>query len=178
MRGARYDIPDALSALTLPAKLLTERLSVTVAIRRPAHGGVASAGRDSTFPKPVGAAAEVIPRSPSGVTIVCARRGETSGDAEKKSRLYTARREKMTKAIYRSKAENHYYADVFVDPIKLLKISGGGETDGVNDMDSAKECLPDDMGPAPGQVAHVGEVRRGLRDRRDGPRQNNTRRPV
>ena len=96
----RYDTPCALAGLTLAEKLLIARLSVTVAIHRLAHGGVASAGRVATFPKPVGPMAEVLPRLPSDVTIARARRGATSGDAKKQSRMYTARRKKAMGALY------------------------------------------------------------------------------
>ena len=51
-----------------------------------------------------------------------------------------------------------YYADVVFDPIGLSEIVDEAEIHGVKDMGPAKECLPDDMGPAPDQVAPVGEV--------------------
>ena len=90
----RYDIPGVLANLTLAEKLLIARLSVTVTIHHLAHGGVASTGHVTTFPKPVEPMAAVLPRLPSEVTIVRAGRGAASGDAKKQSRLYTVRREK------------------------------------------------------------------------------------
>ena len=61
-------------------------------------------------------------------------------------------------AHYWPKERNPYYDDVFLDPVGLSGIVDGAEIPGVKDMDAAKESLPDDMGPAPEQVAPVGEV--------------------
>ena len=58
---ARFDLPAALADLAPSEKLLIARLSVTVAIHRLAHGGVASTGRVATFPKPVERMAVVSP---------------------------------------------------------------------------------------------------------------------
>ena len=56
------------------------------------------------------------------------------------------------------KEEDTHYADVVFPPIRISDIVGGAEIDGFKNMDPEKDCLPDDMAPAPDQVAPVGEV--------------------
>ena len=56
------------------------------------------------------------------------------------------------------KDRNPYYADVVLDPSRLADIVEGAEIPGVKDMHPAAECLPEDMGPAPDQVAPGAEV--------------------
>ena len=177
--GARYDVADALTALKIGAKILIQRLSVTVTIHHLAHGGVASAGRVATFPKPVGPMEAGLPRLPSDVTIARVRRGAASGDAKKRDRIYTVRRKRGTDAIRWLNGGNPYYADVVFAPSRLAYIVGGAETPGARDMDPGRECLPDDMGPAPDQVVPVGEVSEAAFETGgDAPPRNSTGQPV
>ena len=53
--------------------------------------------------------------------------------------------------------KNPYYSDVALDPARLTGIVDGAEIPGVKDMDASTDRLPEDMGPAPDQVAPVGE---------------------
>ena len=111
-----YDAPVALADLTLAEKLPIARLSVTVTIRRLSHGGVASAGRVSTFSKPVDPMAAVPPKLPADVTIIRAWRGAAASSAKNQNRLYAVRRKKVMDAIRWLKERNPYYADVVLDP--------------------------------------------------------------
>ena len=76
--GKHYDAPEAPKCLTLSEKLLIARLSAAVTIHHLEHGGVASAGRVATFPKPAEPIADVLPRLPSEVTLARVRRGATA----------------------------------------------------------------------------------------------------
>ena len=105
---AHYDVPGALSFLTIAERLLIARLSVTVPIHHLSHGGVASSGHVATFPKPVGPMAAVLPRPPSEVTIARARSGAPSGGAKKQNRLYAARPSRVLEALYWLKEHNPY----------------------------------------------------------------------
>ena len=102
--------------------------------------------------------AAVFPRFPSDVTIIRARRGATASSAKKQNRIYTVRREKAMDAAHWPKEHNPYYADVVSDPSRIADIVEGAEIPGVKDMNPAAECLPEDMWPAPDQVAPGAEV--------------------
>ena len=96
---ARYDVPVALTDLTIAEKLIIARLSVTVAIHRLAHGGVSSTGHVATFPEPAEPMAAVLPRLPADVAIIRVRRGAAASSSKKQNRLYTVRRKKAMDAL-------------------------------------------------------------------------------
>ena len=56
-------------------------------------------------------------------------------------------------ALHWLKAHNPYYSNVVLDPSRLADIVEGAEIHGVKELDPAAERLPEDMGPAPDQVA-------------------------
>ena len=123
--GKHYDVPVALSDLTIAEKLLIARLSATVTIQHLSHGGVASTGYVATFPKPVEPMAAVLPRLPSDVAIIRVRRGAAASADKKQNRLYTARRGKGADAIRWRKERNPYYADVVLGPSRLADVVEG-----------------------------------------------------
>ena len=123
--------------------------------------------------------AAVLPRLPSEATIIRVRRGAASGDAKKQNRLYTVRQKEAMESLHWLKGENPYYADVVLEPSRLVDIVDGAEIPGVRDMDPGNECSPDDMGPAPDQVAPVGEVfEAAFETGGDAPPRNSTGQPV
>ena len=128
---ARYEIPVALTDLTLAGALLILWLSVTATIQHPAHGGVASTGHVASPPKPIDPISAVRPRLPDETIIVSVRRGETEGLTRKKNMLYYERREKVLDAMRWMREHIPYYADVVVGPSRLATLVEGSEIPGV-----------------------------------------------
>ena len=138
----RYDLPSALTDLTMAEKLLMAHLSVTVAIRRLSHGWVESTGRVATFPNPVDPMAEVLPRFPSDATIARVRRGATEGLTRKQNAIYAVHREKVLDALRWALGRNPYYADVVAGPPSLSDFVEWSEIHGVKDLEPKAGGLP------------------------------------
>ena len=132
--NTRFDAPVAPTDLALTERLIIARLSVTETIHRLSHGGVARAGDVSKLPKPVVPIAAVLPRLPSDLTVIRARRGAADSAAKKKNRLYTARWKKVMDAPRWLMGRTPYYADVVLGPSRLAEIVEGAEIPDLKDM--------------------------------------------
>ena len=67
----------------------------------------------------------VLPRLPSDVTIIRARRGAVGRSGKTQNRLYTVRWGNEMDALHRLKARNPYYSDVSLVPSRLADIAEG-----------------------------------------------------
>ena len=61
-------------------------------------------------------------------------------------------------ALYWPQENNPYYADAAYGPSRFADVVEGAVIPCDIDMAPEKQCLPEDMGPAPDQVAPVREV--------------------
>ena len=86
------------------------------------------------------------------------RRGATDISDDKKRRRYAVRRGKVMDALYWPQENNPYYADAAYGPSRFADVVEGAVIPCDIDMAPEKQCLPEDMGPAPDQVAPVREV--------------------
>ena len=89
----RYGVLVALAGVAIAEKLLISQPSITAAINRLAHGGVASAVRVSTSPRLMGPESASLPRLQPYATIVREKRGAADCDSERKNRLHAIRLE-------------------------------------------------------------------------------------
>ena len=141
-------LPDELKGLSVVEEQLICQIAPSMSIHLLKHGGIGASGHCIAFPQEINEPAQILPRLPSDINIICVRktgRNETSKD-------FKIRRCVVQRALEWLQTNNHAYQDILISKERLSNLPEDGELQDIQIVEYDEDHHLQDKGPAEDQT--------------------------